>query len=76
MNNLLFCEDNKIYVYKKEVAEMSENQNYKPGQIADQNLTLGVISNSGQEIGTINVKEGETIPPYRSEEGVSEYRKK
>lgn len=55
---------------------MSENKNYKPGQIADQNLTLGVIGNSGQEIGTINVKEGETIPPYRSEEGVSQYRKK
>lgn len=55
---------------------MSENKNYKPGQITDQNLTLGVIGNSGQEIETINVKEGETIPPYSSEESVSEYRKK
>ncbi len=52
---------------------MPENKNYKPGQTANQNLKLGVIDNSGQEIGTINVKEGETIPPYRSEQGVSKY---
>lgn len=52
---------------------MAENKNYKSGQTANQNLTLGVIDSLGKEIGTINVKEGETIPPYRSEQGVSHY---
>ncbi len=52
---------------------MSENKKYKPGQIADQNLSLNVVGNSGEKIGEINVKEEETIPPYRSEQGVSQY---
>ncbi len=54
----------------------SQNEKYKPGQVADEDLTLSVIGSSGEEIGTINVKSGERIPPYRSEDGVSEYRKK
>lgn len=54
----------------------SESGKYKPGQVAEEDLTLSVIGKSGEEIGTINVKSGERIPPYRSEDGVSEYRKK
>lgn len=47
---------------------MSENKEYKPGQIADQNLSLNVLDHSGKKMGAINVKEGETIPPYRTSE--------
>lgn len=54
---------------------MSENKEYKPGQIADQNLSLNVLDHSGEIMGKINVEKGATIPPYHvsEQDAVSKY---
>ncbi len=52
---------------------MKENE-YKPGEVAQKDLTLNVVDSEGKNLGQIEVPKGHTIPPTR-EKGGEKYEK-
>ena len=53
---------------------MQNKNEYKPGEIAQENLTLNVVDEQGEKVSEINVPKGNTIPPTR-EENAEKYEK-
>lgn len=53
---------------------MPNKNEYKPGEVAQENLTLNVVDAQGEKVSEINVPKGQRIPPSR-EENAEKYEK-
>lgn len=53
---------------------MPNENEYKPGEVAQEDLDLNVVSSEGEKLSQINVQKGQKIPPTR-EENAEKYEK-